>query len=88
MTTYPWIRLIDTKTNAKEKQICRSVSIQKRALRLVLCPPEWKKGRFFLLFLFLPLIEFIFVMKITKTITLGLFQIIPTSKEGGGSAKS
>ena len=41
----PWIKLIYIKTNAKEQQICPSVSIQKRALKLVLFPPEWKKGR-------------------------------------------
>ena len=52
VTLHPWIRLIDTNTNAKEQQICPSVSIQKRALMLVLWPQEWKKGRsFFLLFL-------------------------------------
>ena len=48
-----WIRLIYTNTNAKEQNKIHSVSIQKRALELVLCPPEReKKGRsFFLLFL-------------------------------------
>ena len=42
-TLLPWIRLIDTNTNAKEQQICPSVSIQKTAFNLVLWPPEWKK---------------------------------------------
>ena len=50
-TFHPWIILINISTNAKEQQICPSVSIQKRALNLVLCPPEWKKRVFFLLFL-------------------------------------
>ena len=31
----------------KEQQICPNVSIQKRALKLVLCPPEWKKVEVF-----------------------------------------
>ena len=42
-TLHPWIGLIDNKTNAKQKQRCPSVSIQKRALKVVLLLPEWKK---------------------------------------------
>ena len=49
-TLNPWIRVTDTNTNAKEQQICPSVSIPKRALKLVLCPPEQKKGRIFFFF--------------------------------------
>ena len=49
-TLHPWIGLIDTNTNAKEEQICPSVSIQKSALKLVLWHPEWKKGRSFSVF--------------------------------------
>ena len=41
-TLHSWIRLINTNTNAKEQQICPSLNIQKRALKLKLCPPEWK----------------------------------------------
>ena len=42
-TIHPWIILIDTNTNAKERQICPSLSIHKKALKLVLWPLEWKK---------------------------------------------
>ena len=51
-TLHPWIGLIYTKTNAKEEQICPSVSIQERALnlKLVLWHPKWKKGRKYSLF--------------------------------------
>ena len=41
-TLLPWIILTDSNTNAKQQQICPNVSIQKKALKLVLCPPEWK----------------------------------------------
>ena len=60
-TLHPWIMLIDTNTNAKEQQLCPSVSIQKIALKLVLCPPEWKKVLVFFL-LFLPLRIFFFLI--------------------------
>ena len=50
----PWIRLIDTNKNAKEQQISPSVSIQKRALKLVLCPPEQENRRSFFFFCFCP----------------------------------
>ena len=50
-TLHPSIRLIYANTNAKEQKICPSVSIQKSALKLVLCPPEWKKVEVFLQFL-------------------------------------
>ena len=49
-TLLPWVRLKYTNTNAKEQQICPSVSMQKRAFKLVLCPPEWKKVEFFSVF--------------------------------------
>ena len=49
-TLHPWIRLIDTKTNAKEQQICSSENIQKRAWKLLLCRPEWKKVVVYLFF--------------------------------------
>ena len=51
-TLPPWIRLIDTNTNVKEQQIFLSESIQKKPLKLILLPPEWKRrSSFFLLFL-------------------------------------
>ena len=48
-TLNPWIRLIDTNTNKKKTTNMSqcSVSIQKRYLKLVLCPPEWKKASSF-----------------------------------------
>ena len=49
-TLNPWIRLVDTNTNAKEQQICPNVRIQKRAFKLVLCSPEWKKVDVFFCF--------------------------------------
>ena len=49
-TLHPWIGLIYNNTNAEEEQICPNVSIQKRALKLVLWHPEWKKGRKYSLF--------------------------------------
>ena len=45
-TLHPWIR-----HKSKRQKICSSVSIQKRALKIVLFPSEWKKGRSFFLFL-------------------------------------
>ena len=49
-TLHPCIWLIYNNTNAKEQQIWPSGSIQKRALKLVLWHPEWKKGRYFSVF--------------------------------------
>ena len=42
-TLHPWIRLIDTNTNAKEQKLNFSVSFQNRALNSVVLLPEWKK---------------------------------------------
>ena len=46
-TRYLLLSIRGFNTEAKDKKICSSASIQKRPLKLVLFPSEWEKGRIF-----------------------------------------
>ena len=69
----PGIGIKDTNTNAKEEEK-NSGSIQKRASKLVLLPPEWKKGRGFSVFAKFTLIDRPSVVRAVLQTALSLIQ--------------